>query len=47
MLEPWKFHVGASATTAADRIVYNPTSGDLFYDADGTGVQQEWSRYQT
>jgi Ca2+-binding RTX toxin-like protein len=36
-LSPTKFHVGTSATTAAHRIVYNPNSGYLYYDLDGSG----------
>ena len=31
------FRVGASATAAAQRIGYDPTSGLLWYDADGSG----------
>jgi Ca2+-binding RTX toxin-like protein len=37
MLGASQFHVGVSATTVSQRIVYNPTSGGLSYDADGTG----------
>jgi Ca2+-binding RTX toxin-like protein len=32
------FVTGASATTTAHRIVYNGTTGQLFYDADGSGA---------
>lgn len=37
VLEPSRFYVGLSATAASHRIVYNPTSGVLFHDPDGTG----------
>ena len=37
VLAPPQFHVGASATTTSQRIVYNRATGALFYDADGTG----------
>ncbi len=32
------FKLGTAATTAAHRIVYNQATGELFYDADGTGA---------
>lgn len=31
------FHMGASATGADDRIIYNSASGALFFDPDGVG----------
>ncbi|HEX8256710.1 MAG TPA: calcium-binding protein [Allosphingosinicella sp.] len=31
------FHVGKTAADASDRIIYNPETGALFFDADGKG----------
>ncbi|NGN43476.1 hypothetical protein G6N74_20605 [Mesorhizobium sp. CGMCC 1.15528] len=31
------FHVGTSAHDASDRIIYNKTTGDLWFDKDGLG----------
>ncbi len=35
-LAPAAFKVGAAATDATDRIVYNSKTGDLFYDSNGS-----------
>ncbi len=34
------FEVGTDATSASTRIIYDPGTGDLFYDADGSGSGQ-------
>ena len=36
-LAPSRLRIGASATTDSHRIVYNPNSGALNYDSDGSG----------
>ena len=35
------FRLGAKAADAEDRIVYNKTNGNLYYDADGTGAEAQ------
>jgi Ca2+-binding RTX toxin-like protein len=32
-----RFHVGASAAEADDRVIWDPSMGELWYDADGSG----------
>lgn len=32
-----RFTIGSSATDGSDRIIYNATNGNLFFDVDGTG----------
>ncbi|WP_279351880.1 M10 family metallopeptidase C-terminal domain-containing protein [Erythrobacter litoralis] len=35
-----EFHIGTEAADAEDRIIYDRGSGNLFYDADGSGSSQ-------
>jgi serralysin len=37
-LDPEAFATGTAATEADDRIIYDPATGNLFYDADGSGA---------
>lgn len=36
-----QFNTGAAATRASDRFIYNPATGGLFFDIDGTGTQKQ------
>ncbi|HEY9627089.1 MAG TPA: calcium-binding protein [Coleofasciculaceae cyanobacterium] len=36
--QPAQFRLGKVATTATHRLIYDRTTGDLFFDADGTGA---------
>jgi len=33
-----QFHIGENAASASDRFIYNTTTGELFFDPDGTGA---------
>jgi Ca2+-binding RTX toxin-like protein len=33
-----RFFVGAGAHDATDRVIYDRSTGNLYYDADGTGA---------
>ncbi len=36
--DPSFFRLGASATAASDRLIYDKTTGNLFFDEDGSGT---------
>jgi Ca2+-binding RTX toxin-like protein len=36
-----QFTLGAVANDAGDRFIYNPLTGQLFFDADGTGSKTQ------
>jgi serralysin len=38
-LAPEAFRIGASAVDTSNRVLYDPTTGALFYDPDGSGDQ--------
>jgi Ca2+-binding RTX toxin-like protein len=37
-IAPQQFRIGAAAQDADDRIIYDDTTGAVFFDADGTGA---------
>jgi Ca2+-binding RTX toxin-like protein len=36
-----RFHIGAAAADAQDRLIYDDATGALYYDPDGTGAQAQ------
>ncbi len=32
-----KFHIGGEATSAEHRVIYDDDTGDMYFDADGSG----------
>ena len=40
-LKAANFHVGSEAAGAHDYVIYDPSSGNLYYDPDGSGSQQQ------
>jgi Ca2+-binding RTX toxin-like protein len=32
------FHTGAASADGGDRVIYDPVTGKIFYDADGSGA---------
>jgi serralysin len=39
-IQPSQFHQGASAAAAGDRIIFDSSTGNLYFDADGSGSGQ-------
>jgi len=35
---PAQFHIGASADSSSERIIYNAATGNVYYDDDGDGA---------
>jgi Ca2+-binding RTX toxin-like protein len=40
-LKPANFHVGTAAVDSKDYVIYDPSSGNLYYDPDGSGGAQQ------
>jgi Ca2+-binding RTX toxin-like protein len=38
---PEQITLGSAATQASHRFIYNPVSGALFFDPDGTGLMAQ------
>jgi Ca2+-binding RTX toxin-like protein len=41
LLSPGVFQLGSSASNSDHRIIYNSSTGDIFFDPDGTGSQAQ------
>ena len=41
LLAPANFHVGVVPTSHSQRVIYDHTTGNLYYDPDGTGPAAE------
>ena len=37
VVEPWNVVIGPAATTSYEHLIYNPGSGNLYYDSNGAG----------
>ncbi|GLS30724.1 Hemolysin-type calcium-binding repeat-containing protein [Mesorhizobium albiziae] len=47
LLDPNSFHIGAGAHDASDRVIYDPNTGALIYDSDGTATPAGAAQFAT